>query len=153
MAFRNITPVTPEAPPPLQGDTLWRLIAGLARSLAPIADIESLRALLASYDFHAIHDEQRRRRLELLLSGLLALEAELMERLVNGIPVPGRQITVTVKESGFGGAEGAFLFGAAFDAFVGIYGGLNACYRIVVQGAESKVRFVWPVRIGTPSLL
>ncbi len=153
MAFRNITPVTPEASPPLQGDTLWRLVAGLARSLAPITDIESLRALLASYDFHAIHDEQRRRRLELLLSGLLGLEAELMERLVNGIPVPGRQITVTVKESGFGGAEGAFLFGAAFDAFVGIYGGMNSCYRIVVQGAESKVRFVWPVRTASLSLL
>ncbi|MGE0420561.1 MAG: type VI secretion system baseplate subunit TssF, partial [Acetobacteraceae bacterium] len=125
MTFRNITPVTPEAPPPLQGDTLWRLVAGLARSLAPLADIESLRALIASYDFHAIHDEQRRRRLDLLLSGLVSLDAELMERLVNGIPVPGRQVTLTVKESGFGGAEGAFLFGAALDAFIGIFGGLN----------------------------
>ncbi len=152
MTFRNITPVTPEAPPPLQGDTLWRLVAGLARSLAPLADIESLRALIASYDFHAIHDEQRRRRLDLLLSGLVALEAELMERLVNGIPVPGRQITLTVKESGFGGAEGAFLFGAALDAFIGIYGGLNTCYRLVLQGAEGKARFAWPVRIGSDLL-
>lgn len=153
MTFRNITPITPEAPPPLEGDTLWRLVAGLARGMAPLTDIESLRALLAAYDFRAIHDERQRRRLDLLLSGLLELGMEPMERLVNAIPVRGWQITVTVKESGFGGAEGAFLFGAVFDAFVAVYAGLNACYRVVVEGAERKVRFVWPVRAGTAVLL
>ena len=153
MTFRNITPITPEAAPPLSGDTLWRLVAGLARGLAPLTDIESLRALVAAYDFRAIHDDQQRRRLELLLSGLLELSMEPMERLVNAIPVRGWQVTVTVKESGFGGAEGAFLFGAAFDAFVGVYAGLNACYRVVIEGAESKVRFVWPVRAGNARFL
>jgi type VI secretion system protein ImpG len=153
MTFRNITPITPEAPPPLQGDTLWRLVAGLARSLAPLADIESLRALIAAYDFHAVHNEQQRRRLELMLSGLLQLEMQPMERLVHAIPVRGWEITLTVKESGFGGGEGAFLFGAAFDAFVGVYAGLNTCYRVVVQGVEGKVRFAWPARIGTGAAL
>ncbi len=153
MTFRNITPVTPEASPPLKGDTLWRLVAGLARGLAPLADVESLRALIAAYDFHAIRNEQQRRRLDLMLSGLLALDLQPMERLVRAIPVRGWEITLTFKESGFGGAEGAFLFGAAFDAYIGVYVGLNACYRLVLQGMESRVRFAWPVRTGGGSPL
>ena len=153
MSFRNVTPVTPEASPPLEGDTMWRLVAGLARSMSPLIDIESLRSLIASYDFRAIHDEQQRRRLELQVSGLLDLGMEPMERLVKGIPLLGRQLTVTVKESGFGGAEGAFLFGAAFEAFMGAYAGLNSCYRLVMHCAESKVRFAWPVRAGAAAVL
>jgi type VI secretion system protein ImpG len=132
---------------------MWRLVAGLARSMSPLIDIESLRSLIASYDFRAIHDEQQRRRLELQVSGLLDLGMEPMERLVKGIPLLGRQLTVTVKESGFGGAEGAFLFGAAFEAFMGAYAGLNSCYRLVMHCAESKVRFAWPVRAGAAAVL
>ncbi|MBS0558684.1 MAG: type VI secretion system baseplate subunit TssF [Proteobacteria bacterium] len=146
--FRNITPVTPEVPPPLEGDTLWRLISGMARSLRPLDDVVSLGALIASYDFRAAQDEQAARRLSLLLEALLKLEIVPMDVLVDGVPVRGRLVTLTVAESGFGGAEGAFLFGAVFDAFLGIYAGLNVCHRLMLQGVESNTSFTWPVRAG-----
>lgn len=146
MSFRNITAVTPEAPPPLGGDTLWRLIAGLACSRAPLADLDALRALIAAHDFRALNDERQRRRLDLLLEGLVALRATPMRRLVDGIPVPGQQITLTLRESGFGGPEGAFLFGQVLDAFIGAHNGLNACHQLVLEGLDSKARFAWPPR-------
>lgn len=149
MAFHNITPVTPEAPPPLAGDTLWRLIAGLACSRAPLANLDALRALIAAHDFRAINDERQRRRLDLLLEGLVGLRAAPMRRLVQGIPVPGRQITLTVRESGFGGPEGAFLFGEVLDAFIAAHGGLNACHQLVLDGVENRAHFVWSPHTGS----
>jgi type VI secretion system protein ImpG len=146
--FRNITPVTPEIAPPLQGDTLWRLVAGLARSLQPLSDVVSLGALIAGYDFRAVQDEQAARRLSLLLEGLRHLEIETMDVLIDAIPARGRRVVLSVAESGFGGAEGAFLFGAVLDAFLGVYSGLNVCHQLAVHGIEGNTRFQWPIRAG-----
>ena len=146
--FRNITPVTSEISAPLEGDTLWRLVSGLARSLRPLDDVVSLGALIASYDFRAVQDEQAARRLSLLLEGLQRLDIEAMDVLVDAIPVRGRRVSLTVAESGFGGAEGAYLFGAVLDAFLGVYAGLNVCHQLTVLGVESNTRFTWPVRAG-----
>lgn len=151
--FSNITPVRPEASPPLQGDTLWRLVSGLARSLRPLEDVASLSALIAGYDFRAVQDEQARRRLELLLGGLKSLQLESMETLVGAIPVRGRRVTLTVAESGLGGPAEAFLFGAVLDAFIGVHAGLNTCYQLLVRGSETNSLFRWPVRAGRGPLL
>jgi type VI secretion system protein ImpG len=148
LGFRNVTHVTPEAPPPLEGDLLWRLIAGLTRSLQPIDDIGALRGLLAAYDMRALQDEQARRRLELRLSALQAISVVPMEALVKGIPVRGREIRLQLAESGFGDLAGAFLFGAAFDAFLGAYAGLNTCWRLVVLCSETKAELAWPIKAG-----
>lgn len=151
--FSNITPVMPEASPPLGGDTLWRLVSGLARSLRPLDDIGSLAALIAGYDFRATQDEQARQRLGLLLGGLKSIQVDPMEVLIGAIPVRGRLVTLTVAESGFGGAAGAFLFGAVFDAFIGVHAGLNTCYRLTVRGTETSALFTWPVRAGQGPVL
>jgi type VI secretion system protein ImpG len=148
LGFRNVTRITPEAPPPLEGDLLWRLVSGLARSLQPLDDIGALRSLLAAYDMRALQDEQARRRLELRLAALQAIEVAPMETLVKGIPVRGREVRLQVAESGFGDLAGAFLFGAAFDAFLGAYAGLNTCWRLVMRGSETKAELRWPIKAG-----
>ncbi|MDE2515733.1 MAG: type VI secretion system baseplate subunit TssF [Rhodospirillales bacterium] len=152
-SFRNITPVTSEIAAPLEGDTLWRLVSGLARSMRPFDDVVSLGALIASYDFRAVQDEQAARRLTLLLEGLQHLEVETMDVLVDAIPVRGRRVTLGVAESGFGGAEGAYLFGAVLDAFIGVYAGLNVCHQLTLLGTEGNLRFTWPLRAGRQPML
>lgn len=146
LAFSNITAVTPEVPPPLHGDLLWRLVAGLARSLMPLEDLASLRALIASYDFRAFVDDQERRRLDLLLAALRQIDLQPMVTLVHGVPVRGRHLTLTVDEAGAGGPEGLFLLGAVLDQFLAVHAGINSCHRLSVTGAASKVAFGWPVR-------
>ncbi len=152
-SFRNITPVVPEISPPLSGDTLWRLIAGLARSLRPLDDAASLGRLIAAYDFRAAADAQAARRLELMLASLTDLEIQSMDTLIDAIPARGRRVMLTATESGFGGPEGLHLFGAVFDAFLGLYAGLNTCYQTVVCGSEGKVEYRWPVRGGRVPML
>ena len=152
-SFRNITPVVPEISPPLSGDTLWRLTAGLARSLRPLDDAASLGRLIAAYDFRAAEDAQAARRLELMLASLRDLEIQPMDTLIDGIPARGRRVILTASESGFGGPEGLHLFGAVLDGFLGLYAGLNTCYQTVLHGGEGKVDYRWPVRGGRVPLL
>ena len=146
--FRNITPVTAEIAAPLEGDTLWRLVSGLARSMHPLDNVTSLAAVIASYDFRAAQDEQAARRLARMLEGLRDLTVKPIHALVKGIPVRGQRVELTVAESGFGGAEGAFLFGSVLDAFLGIYAGVNTSYQLALLGMEGNARFEWPVRAG-----
>nr|WP_282571913.1 type VI secretion system baseplate subunit TssF [Roseomonas acroporae] len=148
LPFCNVTRVSDEVPPPLGGDLMWRLVSGLARSLQPLGDIAALRALVAAYDMRAPHDEQAQRRLERMLAALLAIESVPMETLVKGVPVRGREIRLTLAESGFGGIAGTFLFGAVFEAFLGVYAGLNTCWRLVVLGSETRAELRWPIRMG-----
>jgi type VI secretion system protein ImpG len=146
MKFRNITPVTSEVPPPLQGDTLWRLVSGLARSLRTLNDIVTLRALVAAYDFRAAYDDRERQRLNLLLGALQDITVEAVHVLIDGIPARGQHITLTVSERGFGGAEGAYLFGSVLNGFLDVYVNPNTCCRLTVIGSETRVVFNWPLR-------
>src|SRR5262249_24132668 len=70
VTFSNITAVMPELPPPLNDGLLRRLIANLSRNYGSMADVETMRAVIATYDFRAVFDVQARRRLEVLLEGL-----------------------------------------------------------------------------------
>lgn len=152
-AFSNVTAVVPEISPPLGGDTLWRLIAGMARSLRSLNDAASLGRLIAAYDFRAAEDAQAARRLELMLASLGDLDVQPMDTIIDGVPARGRRVLLRAAESGFGGLEGLFLFGAVFDAFLGLYAGLNTCYETIVHATEGNVDLRWPVRGGQVPLL
>ena len=153
MPLANITPVTAELPPPVGGDLLWRLVSGLARGMRPLEDIEALRAMISSYDFRSLYDEQARRRLGLVLDSLLRIETTGFDLLIRGVPARGRRVTLAVAESGLGGPAEVYLFGAVLDAFLGVYAGLNTATQLVVEGTEAKFRHVWPVRGGGVPLL
>ena len=151
--FRNITPVLPEVPPPFGSDALWRLVSGLARSLRPLDDVAMLRQLIASYDFRAVQDDQARRRLELLLGGLREVATEGFDTMVRGIPVRGREVRLTVDRGGFMGLGDVFLFATVFDAFLGVYGGLNSAWRLRVLEAQTNTEFLFPTRLGRTQAL
>ena len=148
LGVRNIVPVTQEATPPLGGDMMWRLVAGLSRALQPLTDVPSLRALLSAYALRALTEEPERQRLLLMLDALRAVEVRPLATLVKGVPVHGRELRLSVAESGFGGIAGAWLFGTAVDAFIGTRAGLNACWQMVLLGVDSRREMRWPVRIG-----
>lgn len=148
LGVRSVVPVTQEATPPLGGDLMWRLIAGLSRAMQPVTDLPSLRALLSAYALRALTEEPERQRLQLMLDGLRGIEVRPLVTLVRGVPVHGQELRISVAESGFGGVAGAWLFGAAVDAFIGTRAGLNACWQMVLRGEETRREIRWPVRAG-----
>ena len=149
VTFRNITAVSREILPPAGGDLLWRLVANLSRNYGTLTDIASLRAVVGTYELAAVEDQQARRRLDLLLEGLLASRVEPLDWMVRGIPLRGQRMRLTVAESKLGGEYEAYLFGCVLESFLGSYAAINSCQQLLMEGQETRLRFSWPVRFGT----
>lgn len=149
VSFRNIGAVTPEIPPPIEGDLLWRLISNLARNYGSLAELGSLRAVIGTHNIAATVDQQARRRLDLTLEGIRETVVAPFDWIVRGIPVRGERIHLRVAESRLGGEAEAYLFGCVLDAFFGAYAGINSVHQLALTGEEAHVEFEWPVRFGT----
>lgn len=153
VTFANIMTVTPQTPPPIGENLLWRLISNLARNFGSMVDVGALRTIIASYDFRAVHDSQARRRLELLLEALERFDSSIEDGVLRGTPVRVRKITLSVAESKIGGEAELYLLGSVLEQFFSVYASINSLHRFAIQGTESKVDYRWPLRTGTTSAI
>lgn len=151
--FENITLVSPEIPPPLTDGLLWRLVAALACNFSSVANVDSLRQLLASLDFRAVHDDQMRQRLALLLTGLERFENTTGDILVRGMPVRIRRFTLVCQESKVGGEAEMFLLGSVLDRMLSAFATVNSMHQFAIRGSEGNVRYEWEPRRGIKQLL
>ncbi|MBA4791306.1 MAG: type VI secretion system baseplate subunit TssF [Rhizobiales bacterium] len=151
--FENIARVTSEVPPPLADGLLWRLVAALACSFNSIADVTALRQLIATFDFRSVQDEQSRRRLDLLLSGLERFENSSGDILVRGVPVRIRHFTLVCQESKLGGEAEMFLFGTVLDKVLSAFATVNSMHQFALRGSETNVTYEWKPRRGVNQLL
>ena len=149
VTFANITSVTPELPPPISDGLLRRLTANLARNYGSLADIDTLRTVIATYDFRAVRDAQARRRLELLLEGFDRFATHDSDTILRGAPIRMRSIELFLVDSKIGGEGELFLLGAVLDAFFATYAGINMLHRFAVRGSETNIQYTWPPRTGT----
>lgn len=153
VTFANIMAVTPQTPPPIGENLLWRLISNLSRNFGSLVDVGALRTIIASYDFRAVHDSQARRRLELLLEALERFDSRVEDGVMRGMPVRVRKITLSVAESKIGGEAELYLLGSVLEQFFSVYASINSLHRFAIQGSESKVDYRWPLRTGTTSAI
>ncbi|MEW6257686.1 MAG: type VI secretion system baseplate subunit TssF [Pseudomonadota bacterium] len=151
--FENIARVSSEIPPPLSDGLLWRLVAALGCSFNSIADVTALRQLISTFDFRAVQDDQSRRRLDLLLSGLDRFENASGDILVRGMPVRIRHFTLVCQESKVGGDAEMFLFGSVLDKVLSAFATVNSMHQFALRGSESNIRYEWPPRRGVNNLL
>lgn len=153
VTFSNITAVVSEVPPPLNDGLLRRLTANLARNYGAMVNVDTLRTIIASYDFRAVYDVQARRRLELLLEGLDRFVTTDTDYVLRGAPVRMRNIELALVESKIGGEGELFLLGSALDAFFATFAGINTLHRFSVRGTESNAYYTWPARTGSSATL
>ncbi len=149
LTFENIARVTGEVPPPLADGLLWRLVASLACNFNSIADITTLKQLIATFDFRAVQDEQARRRLELLLDGLERFEHGTGDVVMRGVPVRVRHFTLVCQESKVGGEAEMFLLGCVLERMLSAFATVNSVHQFAIRGSEGNVQFAWPPRRGT----
>jgi type VI secretion system protein ImpG len=146
VTFNNIATVTPEIPAPIGDNLLWRLVANLARNYGSYFDIGALRDALALYDFRSAANVQSRRRLELLLEGLLSFETEDGDTVVRGVPMRLRRVTLIASESKLGGEGELFMLGSILDAFFASYASVNDLHKFAIRAVETRVEYEWPMR-------
>jgi type VI secretion system protein ImpG len=151
--FRNIAPVTTPVRPPLDGELQWRLVAHLAAGRSTLCRADALRALLETYDFPSLLDQQAGRANQLRIEGLRSAEAAEARRLLGGAVVRGTRLRLVLDEARFASVGDAFVFGAVLDELLGAQVPVNAFSELAVRLDPSHREYTWPPRNGTLPLL
>jgi type VI secretion system protein ImpG len=121
--------------------------------LRALTEPEVLRAVLDVYNLHALVDRQAARANELRVAAVKDVRVGPAERLYRGAPIRGVTIDVDLDEAGFAGEGDMFLFAAVLDQFFASYVSLNSFSRTTIHGLNTKVRFAWPARSGSLTML
>lgn len=150
--FRNIIPVTPPYAPPLEGDTLWRLLSNMALNYLPLTNIKALKGILSTYDFRAVHDSRRAKVLARTLEAMVDIRTRETDRIYNGLPLRGARTELTLDLRKFSCEGDMFLFASVLNEFLALYATVNSFHQLIVQEAKSGERYVWPARLGEQTL-
>ena len=151
--FRDIQPIRPEVPPPLDAALTRRLIASMAGNFSSSLNVEALRALMATCNTSIHFDHWERQRHARLAEGVLDVSVEPLDWFMTGLPVRGSDITVTVDETKFGGIADAYLFSVALGALLDERAAINTVHRLTVVARTENRRFRSPVRRGRKAVL
>jgi type VI secretion system protein ImpG len=144
---RNITPVTPGQPPPLDPGLLQKLISHLCMNHLSLESVEHLTTLLKLYA--SLHNSGTAATANLKrIAGIVALEVTAGEQMVQGIPMRGREIRIKVRQDHFAGAGDMYLFGCMLDRFLGGYSATNTYTRLSLNETTRGVIYRWPMRLG-----
>jgi type VI secretion system protein ImpG len=152
VTFENILPPTPGIPPPVGKDFLWRLVSHLSIGFQSLEQLETLKALLELYifpdstEYAALANRKR-------IDGIKKAAVRGCDRLVNGVPVRGRNIVLDVREDHFSSRGDLFLFGCMLDVFFANYASINAFTQLTFRNLNGGTGITWPARIGTRSLI
>jgi type VI secretion system protein ImpG len=153
LLYRSIGTPSPPIAPPLGDEVHWRLIAHMTLNVRRIGNLESLRAALALYDFRAKSDRQAKRRLENLIAAITNVTCGRDTELLDGMPVNGTKMTVTMDEVKAGGEGETFLFGTILNELIAQYVSLNTYSKLEIHCTENNEVFTWPSRIGRQTTL
>lgn len=151
--FSNITRVTPTIAPPLEDRLLWHLISHQSLNYLSLARVESLRAVLSTYNFGALVDRQTARSHQLRLEGINGLRARPAEILRHGATYRGLEIDLDIQEDRFAGDGDVFLLASVLNRFLGTYATLNSYTRLTVRGTQKGSLYQWPPMLGSQPLL
>jgi type VI secretion system protein ImpG len=150
--FVNLTPPTRPAPAPADGDTLWAMLAHLHLNYLPLADAQTLKALLSAYlpqQVDALYATANKRRIEAILS----LTSQETDYLWKGRPIRSSDLSVTLDGAGFGNTGDMCLFGMVLARFLHEYSPINSFMRVTVTDFLNKSTFQWLKHQSNPSLL
>ncbi len=150
--FTNIIPATPYIPPPVGGETLWRLLSHMSLNYLSVATADTLKTLLNLYLFS--DDGAKAKDLSTYISnrkridGINEVAVTPSQRIVGGIMLRGSVIRVNVNEDYFAGPGDLYLFGCVLDLFFGSYASINSFTMFEVKGERTGEVTQWRARLG-----
>lgn len=151
--FKNIIAPTPNVLPPLGSNLLWRLLSHLSLNYLSISNAENLRNLLELYIFEETRDKTaiiaNRRR----IAGIESVESRGSDRLVSGIMMRGRDLSMNIRGDHFTGPGDLYLFGSVLDYFLSNYASINTYTRLTIKDSVKGDLIQWPARIGSHPLI
>lgn len=150
--FVNITAPTANVEPPLEGDTLWRLLSHMSLNLLSLKDVQSFRKILQLYIFQNSRDKGMVAANLKRIQGIQDFKIENEDRLIRGMVIRGEKITISLSKDAFASRGDVVVFGSVIDEFFSRYSSINHYTRLMVNETISGESFSWPPRIGNPNL-
>ncbi|OCL85553.1 hypothetical protein AAX26_01981 [Aliarcobacter thereius] len=150
--FKNITVPTISYPPPIAKDFLWKIISNMSLNYLSLADINTLRRVLAIYDFYGAYDLKQREINARNLEGLVSIDYSKCEYIDEGFPIKGHHIKIKLDKSKFSTLGEAYLFCTVINEFFSLYGSLNSFHKLSVEVLNEDT-FEWPIKIGSKTVI
>lgn len=150
--FKNITVPTISYPPPIAKDFLWKIISNMSLNYLSLADINTLRRVLAVYDFYGAYDLKQREINARNLEGLVSIDYSKCEYIDEGFPIKGHHVKIKLDKSKFSTLGEAYLFCTVINEFFSLYGSLNSFHRLSVEVLNEDT-FEWPIKIGSKMVI
>jgi len=151
--FENIIPLTSSVPPPMGKGLHWMLISNLSLNFNSLANVESLRLMLSTYNFHAQYDETRKRVNEMRMQGIESINVSPVQYLFKGTPIRGLCTRLTMRSSKFGGDGEMYLFASILNEFFALYSTVNSFNQLILRNVERGEEYRWKPRLGRQPLI
>lgn len=143
----DITRPTESVYPETGDKAEWRFISHMALNHLSLADVESLRQVLALYN---VGDQPANRR---RIEAVRAITVRPLDKLIGGAPVRGSELILELDETHFAGAGDLLVFSEVLSEFFSLYAGINSFTELVIHRHPSNEEFRCPAAAGRQSLL
>jgi type VI secretion system protein ImpG len=128
------------------------MLAHLHLNYLPLADAQTLKALLLTYlpqKVDALYANANKRRIE----SIAALVSQERDFLWKGRPIRGYDLSVTLDGTGFSNTGDMCLFGMVLARFLHEYSPINSFMRVTVTDSLNQKAFQWLKHQRNPSRL
>ncbi|HEY4126530.1 MAG TPA: type VI secretion system baseplate subunit TssF [Gammaproteobacteria bacterium] len=153
ISFRNILPPADGAEPPLGEAVLWRLLSHLALNFLPIADAETLQALLRLYVVQGGGQSSREVANQRRIASISKVGVRAGDRLFGAGMVRGQEIRASLRQDHFASAGDMFLFGSLLDRVLATFSTLNSFSVFTLMDEQTGSSYTWPARLGKRALI
>ena len=147
VTFRNITRPTDVVYPKLGDGAEWRFISHMALNFLSVSDPGAMRTILSLYNTGERPANVRR------IDSIIGVEHEPRERLLQGAPVRGTRVTLTLDERNFDDLGDLLIFSQVLNEFLSLHASINAYTELVVRREPSGEEFQCPAVAGKLSVI
>ncbi|MDN3611777.1 type VI secretion system baseplate subunit TssF [Vibrio ostreicida] len=151
--FSNITKPTQSVSPQVNGELQWQLIANMSLNYLSLANIDVLKVLLSTYDFHSRVDRQAHRASIHRLDGIKHSQMKPADRVFRGTAIRGTQFSLTVDSTYFVNEGDMFLLVSVLNEFIRLYSSLNSFTELEVFDEKTGENYHWPSLAGQQTVL
>ncbi|PKF50031.1 type VI secretion system baseplate subunit TssF [Enterovibrio nigricans] len=152
-SFINITKPTHSVSPQINGELHWQLIANMSLNYLSLSNIDVLKVLLSTYDFHSRIDRQAHRASIQRLDGIKSASMAPIDRIFRGVVVRGTQFNLVMDSSMFVNEGDMFLLASVINEFVRLYSSVNSFTELEVFDESTGEIYHWPSMMGQQTVL
>ncbi|MGF1742208.1 type VI secretion system baseplate subunit TssF [Vibrio profundum] len=153
ITFANITKPTQSVSPQVSGELHWQLIANMSLNYMSLSNIDVLKVLLSTYDFHARVDRQAYRASLHRLDGIKKSGIKSIDRIFRGVPVRGNLISLVLNSTHFVNEGEMFLLANVLNEFIRLYSSVNSFTELEVLDENTGEKYQWVSALGQQTIL